>query len=139
MDPTICKYIMNGVWFVIGAFLSSIILIPFEETLLQFLRNYWLLFSKKAVKGSIIKCSIYPNKGSIENILLSSQFAFKVKLPYQNISEDHMDIKESNQIIVKAITNKYGIDLQKNNYKLNNVSPIYNVIIHKNDLDYKKN
>lgn len=45
--------------------------------------------------------------------------------------------KESNRIIMKAILNQYGIDLRKNNYKLNNVVPNYNVFIHKNELDYK--
>ncbi|WP_301994481.1 hypothetical protein [Staphylococcus haemolyticus] len=53
------------------------------------------------------------------------------------MSEDYMNIKESNRIIMKAILNKYGIDLQKNNYKLNNVTPNYNVFIRKEELDYK--
>ncbi|QFJ04246.1 hypothetical protein DQU96_00285 [Staphylococcus aureus] len=60
MNLAICNYIINGFWFIIGAFISSIILIPFEDTLLQFLRNYWLLLKKKAVKGTVIKCSVYP-------------------------------------------------------------------------------
>mgnify|MGYP006926331840 CR=1 FL=1 len=137
MNLAIYNYLVNGFWFIIGAFLSSIILIPFEDTLLQFLRNYWLLLNKKAVKGTVIKCTVYPHIDSIENAYLISQITFKVKLPYKNMSEDYMDIKESDQIIMKAILNKYGIDLQRNNYKLNNVIPNYNVFIRKDELDYK--
>ena len=74
---------------------------------------------------------------SIENACLISQITFKVNSPYKNMSEDYMDIKESDQIIMKAILNKYGIDLQRNNYKLNNVIPNYNVFIRKDELDYK--
>ena len=47
MNLATCNYIINGVWFIIGAFISSIILIPFEDTLLQFLRNYWSLLKKR--------------------------------------------------------------------------------------------
>ncbi|EGQ1381338.1 hypothetical protein I2Q01_001608 [Staphylococcus aureus] len=74
---------------------------------------------------------------SLENEYLISQITFKVNLPYKYMSEDYMNIKESDRIIMKAILNKYGIDLQKNNYKLNNVTPNYNVFIRKEELDYK--
>ena len=137
MNLAICNYIINGFWFIIGAFISSIILIPFEDTLLQFLRNYWLLLKKKAVKGTVIKCSVYPHMDSLENEYLISQITFKVNLPYKYMSEDYMNIKESDRIIMKAILNKYGIDLQKNNYKLNNVTPNYNIFIRKEELEYK--
>ncbi|EOA8380674.1 hypothetical protein ACIM75_002789 [Staphylococcus aureus] len=52
---------------------------------------------------------------SLENEYLISQITFKVNLPYKYMSEDYMNIKESDRIIMKAILNKYGIDLQKNN------------------------
>ncbi|MBK4047698.1 hypothetical protein JJL31_14400 [Staphylococcus aureus] len=74
---------------------------------------------------------------SIENAYLISQITFKVKLPYKNMSEDYMDIKESDQIIMKAILNKYGVDLQRNNHKLSNVVSNYNIFIRKDELDYK--
>lgn len=138
MNLAIYNYIVNGFGFIIGAFISSIILIPFEDTLLQFLRNYWLLLKKKAIKGTVIKCSIYPHMDSIENAYLISQITFKVNLPYKHMSENYMDIKESNRIIMKAILNKSGVDLQKNNYKLNNIMPNYNVFIRKDELDYKE-
>ncbi|HEJ8732434.1 TPA: hypothetical protein SMK44_002710 [Staphylococcus aureus] len=56
---------------------------------------------------------------SIENACLISQITFKVNSHYKNMSEDYMDIKESDRIIMKAILNKCGIDLQKSNHKLN--------------------
>ena len=74
---------------------------------------------------------------SIENACLISQIPFKVNSPYKNMSEDYMDIKESDRIIMKAILNKCGIDLQKSNHKLNNVMPSYNVFIRKDELDYR--
>lgn len=137
MNLAICNLIVNGFWFIIGVFLSSIILIPFEDTLLQSLRNYWLLLQKRVVKGTAIKCNVYPHMDSIENAYLISQITFKVNSPYKNMSEDYMDIKESDRIIMKAILNKCGIDLQKSNYKLNNIMPSYNVFIRKDELDYR--
>lgn len=136
MEHLIENYVLNGFWFIMGAFISSIILIPFEETLLHFLRDRWLLFRGKAVKGTVVKCSIYSDNITNNNLLFNSKFIFEVKLPFPNIGTDYMDLIESNQIIFQAILNKYGIDLQKNDCMLNNVHPKYNVIIRKTDLDF---
>ncbi|MEB7400190.1 hypothetical protein NGC02_01525 [Mammaliicoccus sciuri] len=132
----------SGLSFMFGALISTVLLIPFEENLIQFLRNRYLLVRKKAVRGTKVRCTIYPkfnvginNTLNLNDLILSGKFEFIVNLPYKNISEDCMPINDSDNLIKEAIYQKYNIRLD--GLTLNNVSPSQNIIIKKEDLDLK--
>ncbi|WP_239102453.1 hypothetical protein [Mammaliicoccus vitulinus] len=143
ISKDIITFGFSGVSFIFGALVSTVLLIPFEENLIQFLRNRYLLVRKKAVRGTRVRCTIYPkfNIGmnsilNLNDLILSGKFEFIVNLPYKNISEDYMAINESDNLIREAIHQKYKIRLD--GLELNNVSPSQNIIIRNEDLDLKK-
>lgn len=142
ISKDIITFGFSGVSFIFGALVSTVLIIPFEENLIQFLRNRYLLVRNKAVRGTRVRCTIYPkfNVGmnSILNsndLILSGKFEFIVNLPYKNISEDCMSVDESDNLIKEAIYQKYKIKLD--GLALNNVSSSQNIIIRNDDLDLK--
>ncbi|WP_436884779.1 hypothetical protein [Mammaliicoccus sciuri] len=125
-----------------GALISTVVLIPFEENLIKFLRNRYLLVRKKAVRGTKVRCTIFSkfivginSTRNLNDLILSGKFEFIVNLPYKNISEDCMPINYSDNLIKEAIYQKCNIRLD--GLTLNNVSPSQNIIIKNEDLDIK--
>lgn len=122
--------IISGVSFILGALVSAIIIIPFEENLIRFLRNRWWLLIGKAVKGSRVRGILYESfHGS--NIELK----FELLLPYPDMSENGMRIEMSDDLIREGIRHKYNIDMNKSR-NMNNITT-KSMIILKDDLDLK--
>src|SRR5699024_7464166 len=123
--------ITSGVSFMLGALISAIIIIPFEENLIQFLRNRWWLMTSKAVKGSRVKGILYEN-----SIASNIDIKFELLLPYSDMTEEGMSIEKSDDLIREGIRHKYGKEIYREQ-KMNHITSKSNIIILKSDLDLK--
>lgn len=80
----------------------------------------WLKKVTGRTKYSVIVTGrIYPQYTPMEK---RGGFPFEVELPYKDISEDSMPIRESDNLIYSAVNQKYGEDFYSNGYSMNHVS-----------------
>lgn len=146
----VIEYSAIFVSFIVGAFLSAVFLIPFEENLLSFLRKRWWLIRKKAVRGTVVKGYFIDRykqqeefqKNEIGFIIRGTnkpyRMYYELKLPYPDISTDAMTLERSHDLIRMAYANKYKKDVHVvKAFPLNEVNPRSNIIIRKEDLDMK--
>lgn len=146
------EYFLIGVSFILGAFISTIILIPFEENLIKFLRHRWWLMKGKAIRGTKVsgyfldremRRRVYRDNPS-DFIFKGSptehfKMYFELYVPYKNLKESpEMSIKQSDDIIRSAYLNKYKINVyDKSTFEINHVSLKSDIVIRMEDLNLK--
>ncbi|WP_026866219.1 hypothetical protein [Jeotgalicoccus marinus] len=147
----IIQFSVAGASFILGAFASAILLIPFEENLLQFLRKRWWLLTKKAVVGTTVRGYFVDKIKQEETYHVNPtrffmlgrpeepfRMYFELKLPYPSIKDDVIPVEQSEDIIRRAYYNKYKVNVENRyNFPMNGITLKSKIIIRIENLNVK--